>query len=49
MTTLASKQMTTTNYLEIFTDDIIEAILEQATNNLEKSIEELINKKTRTN
>jgi len=44
MTTLASEQMTTTNYLEIFTDDIIEAILEQATNNLEKTIEELTNK-----
>jgi len=44
MTTLASEQMTTTNYLEIFTDDIIEAILEQATNNLEKNIEELTNK-----
>jgi len=40
MTTLASEQMTTTNYLEIFTDDIIEAILEQATNNLDKTIEE---------
>ena len=40
MTTLASEQMTTTNYLEIFTDDIIEAILEQATINLEKNIEE---------
>ena len=36
--------MTTTNYLEIFTDDIIEAILEQATNNLEKKIEEITNK-----
>ena len=44
MTTLASEQMTTTNYLEIFTDDIIEAILEQATINLEKNIEELTNK-----
>jgi hypothetical protein len=44
MTTLASEQMTTTNYLEIFTDDIIEAILDQATINLEKNIEELINK-----
>tara|TARA_B100001758_G_scaffold207044_1_gene187989 strand:- start:66 stop:182 length:117 start_codon:yes stop_codon:yes gene_type:complete len=37
MTTLTSVQMTTTNYLEIFTDDIIEAILEQATNNFEKN------------
>lgn len=36
--------MTTTNYLEIFTDDIIEAILEQATNNIEKTIEELADK-----
>tara|TARA_B100001996_G_C18555103_1_gene552420 strand:- start:457 stop:678 length:222 start_codon:yes stop_codon:yes gene_type:complete len=45
MVTLAIKQMTTTNYLEIFTDDIIEAILEQATNNLEKNIKELTNKK----
>ena len=36
--------MITTNYLEIFTDDIIEAILEQATNNLEKTIEELTDK-----
>lgn len=36
MTTLTSKQMLTTNYLELFSDDIIEAILEQATNNLEK-------------
>tara|TARA_Y100000389_G_scaffold163756_1_gene167140 strand:- start:48 stop:293 length:246 start_codon:yes stop_codon:yes gene_type:complete len=44
MTTLASKQMTTTNYLELFSDDIIEAILEQATNNIEKTIEELTNK-----
>jgi len=44
MTTLASKQMTTTNYLELFSDDIIEAILEQATNNLEKNIEEITNK-----
>ena len=31
-------------YLEIFTDDIIEAILEQATNNIEKTIEELADK-----
>lgn len=44
MTTLANEQMTKTNYLEIFTDDIIEAILEQATNNLEKNIEEITNK-----
>tara|TARA_B000000475_G_scaffold234786_1_gene202055 strand:+ start:494 stop:739 length:246 start_codon:yes stop_codon:yes gene_type:complete len=44
MTTLASEQMTTTNYLELFSDDIIEAILEQTTNNLEKTIEELTNK-----
>lgn len=44
MTTLASEQMTTTNYLELFSDDIIEAILEQATINLEKNIEELTNK-----
>ena len=40
MTTLASEQMTTINYLEIFTDDIIEAILAQATNNLDKTIKE---------
>ena len=44
MTTLTSKQMPTTNYLELFSDDIIEAILEQATINLEKTIEELTNK-----
>ena len=44
MTTLASEQMTTTNYLELFSDDIIEAILEQATINLEKNIEEITNK-----
>lgn len=44
MTTLASEQMTTTNYLELFSDDIIEAILAQATNNLDKTIEELTNK-----
>ena len=44
MTTLTNEQITTTNYLEIFTDDIIEAILEQVTNNLEKNIEELTNK-----
>ena len=44
MTTLTSEQMLTTNYLELFTDDIIEAILEQATINLEKTIEELTNK-----
>ena len=44
MTTLASEQMTTTNYLELFSDYIIEAILEQATVNLEKNIEELTNK-----
>ena len=44
MTTLTSKQMLTTNYLELFSDDIIEAILEQATNNLEKNIEEITNK-----
>lgn len=49
MTTLTSEQMLTTNYLELFSDDIIEAILEQATNNLEKNIEELTNKRTRTN
>jgi len=41
MTTLTSEQMLTTNYLELFSDDIIEAILEQATNNLDKTIEEL--------
>jgi len=40
MTTLTSEQMLTTNYLELFSDDIIEAILEQATNNLEKNIKE---------
>ena len=44
MTTLTSKQMLATNYLELFSDDIIEAILEQATNNLDKTIEELTNK-----
>lgn len=44
MTTLTSEQMLTTNYLELFSDDIIEAILEQATNNLEKNIKELTNK-----
>ena len=44
MTTLANEQMLTTNYLELFSDDIIEAILEQATINLEKNIEELTNK-----
>ena len=44
MTTLANEQMTTTNYLELFSDDIIEAILAQATNNLDKTIEELTNK-----
>ena len=44
MTTLANEQMLATNYLELFSDDIIEAILEQATINLEKNIEELINK-----
>lgn len=40
MTTLASEQMTTINYLELFSDDIIEAILAQATNNLDKTIKE---------
>ena len=40
MTTLANEQMLTTNYLELFSDDIIEAILEQATNNLDKTIKE---------
>ena len=40
MTTLTSKQMLATNYLELFSDNIIEAILEQATNNLDKTIEE---------
>ena len=40
MATLASEQMLTTNYLELFSDDIIEAILEQATNNLDKTIKE---------
>ena len=40
MTTLANEQMLATNYLELFSDDIIEAILEQATNNLDKTIEE---------
>ena len=44
MTTLASEQMLTTNYLELFSDDIIEAILDQATINLEKNIEKLTNK-----
>ena len=44
MTTLANEQMLTTNYLELFSDDIIEAILEKATNNLEKNIKELTNK-----
>ena len=44
MTTLTSEQMLTTNYLELFSDDIIEAILAQATNNLDKTIEELTNK-----
>ena len=44
MTTLTSKQMLATNYLELFSDDIIEAILAQATNNLDKTIEELTNK-----
>lgn len=44
MTTLTNEQMLTTNYLELFSDDIIEAILEQATNNLEKNIEEITNK-----
>ena len=40
MATLASEQMLTTNYLELFSDDIIEAILAQATNNLDKTIKE---------
>jgi len=44
MATLANEQMLTTNYLELFSDDIIEAILDQATNNLDKTIEELTNK-----
>ena len=44
MTTLANEQMLATNYLELFSDDIIEAILEQATINLDKTIEELTNK-----
>jgi hypothetical protein len=49
MITIASEQMlnnamTTTNYLELFSDDIIEAILDQATINLEKTMEELTNK-----
>jgi Mg2+ and Co2+ transporter CorA len=44
MTTLTNEQMLTTNYLELFSDDIIEAILDQATNNLEKNIEEITNK-----
>ena len=44
MTTLTSEQMLTTNYLELFSDDIIEAIIAQATNNLDKTIEELTNK-----
>lgn len=44
MATLANEQMLTTNYLELFSDDIIEAILEQATNNIEKTIEELTDK-----
>tara|TARA_B000000475_G_scaffold251559_1_gene228550 strand:+ start:486 stop:731 length:246 start_codon:yes stop_codon:yes gene_type:complete len=44
MTTLASEQMTTTNYLELFSNNIIEAILDQATINLEKNIEEITNK-----
>ena len=44
MTTLANEQMLATNYLELFSDDIIESILEQATNNLDKTIEEITNK-----
>lgn len=36
---------TLTNYLKLFSDNIIEDILEQATNNLE----ELTNKRTQTN
>lgn len=44
MTTLTNEQMLTTNYLELFSDDIIEAILDQATDNLEKNIEEITNK-----
>lgn len=40
MTTLASEQMLTINYLELFSDDIIEAILDQATINLKKNIKE---------
>jgi hypothetical protein len=44
MTTLTSEQMLTTNYLELFSNDIIEVILDQATIDLEKNIEELTNK-----
>jgi hypothetical protein len=40
MATLANEEMLTTNYLELFSDDIIEAILDQATIDLEKNIEE---------
>lgn len=39
------KMTTLTNYLKLFSDNIIEDILEQATNNLE----ELTNKRTQTN
>lgn len=39
------KITTLTNYLKLFSDNIIEDILEQATNNLE----ELTNKRTQTN
>lgn len=39
------KITTLTNYLKLFSDNIIEDILEQATNN----IEELTNKRTQTN
>lgn len=46
MTTLTNKQIHITNYLELFSDDIIETILEQTTNNFEKNIEELTNKRT---
>lgn len=36
--------MTTKNYLDLFSDDIIETIFEQFVVNVENSIEKLINK-----
>ena len=36
--------MTTKNYLDLFSDDIIETIFEQSVVNVENSIEKLINK-----